>query len=343
MKYQILSLCRRFRVLVAFIVMLFSFGENAATENKVSVVATTQQFAFHSDLATNLNDALIVAGVARGKGEPELFSSQTDECFAGLPPSARAGWNQAVDYYAKIVSPVDWNDRQQFLIRLGLAGAADKSQRARRFTRIARGFMTTATQAYEICHWTDQDNVNRVWIGHLMKRLEVHESAIATRLEVLYGTSWHGLPIRVDVVANALPHGANSIILSPAGGHILASNSVAKDDALEIIFHEASHTVAAGWRGDPLPETLAAAAKELELELPRDLWHVVLFYMTGETVRRILADHGEPNYTPYMNTHGLWKGPWGGYRNAIETVWPDYMDGKSTLTEASVELLKTLK
>jgi len=34
---------------------------------------TTTHLAFHSDLDTNLNDALIVAGVARNNGRPELF------------------------------------------------------------------------------------------------------------------------------------------------------------------------------------------------------------------------------------------------------------------------------
>src|SRR5215471_9535700 len=54
-------------------------------------VATTPHFAFYSDLDTNLNDALIAAGVARKAAKPELFHSEPEEgCFAKLPSSSRA-------------------------------------------------------------------------------------------------------------------------------------------------------------------------------------------------------------------------------------------------------------
>ena len=64
-----------------------------AEEERRALVATTPHFAFHSDLATNLNDALVVAGGARNGGKPELFHTGSEEspCFAELPPSARAG------------------------------------------------------------------------------------------------------------------------------------------------------------------------------------------------------------------------------------------------------------
>lgn len=63
-------------------------------------LATTPRFAFCNDFVTNLNDALIVAGV----------------------------------------SPVRWSERQQSLIRLDLAGLAeDPDARDRRFLEIARG------------------------------------------------------------------------------------------------------------------------------------------------------------------------------------------------------------
>ena len=78
----------------------------ARTPQGRNPVATTPHFAFHSDFATNLNDALMEAGRARNKGNPELFQSGAEQsCFAELAPSARAGWNHAVDFYAEIISP----------------------------------------------------------------------------------------------------------------------------------------------------------------------------------------------------------------------------------------------
>src|SRR5215210_9344112 len=86
-------------------------------------VVTTPRFPFYSDFDTNLNDALIAAGVARKGGKPELLHSGAEvSCFSKLPPSARAAWDGAVDYYAEIISPAEWNDRQQYLLRVQLAG-----------------------------------------------------------------------------------------------------------------------------------------------------------------------------------------------------------------------------
>lgn len=307
-------------------------------------VATTEHFAFHSDLATNLNDALVVAGTARNEGEPEPLGSGAEaECFAELPAPERLGWNLAVDFYAEVVSPGGWSDRPQFLLRLDLAGLAEEGDaRARRFTGLVRGLIAAATPAYQACGWPAQDAENRRWIGALTPRIEAHAPGIASRLEQYYGVPLHGLPIRVDVVPTAPPTGANTVYLSPAGGHVLASSAIDEEDALEIVFHETSHTLMR--HGDPVQKTLAEAATELEVELPRDLWHVVLFYTTGEAVRRALEEAGEPGYTPYLYSYERFgRGPWGRYRDAIETTWPAYLAGERTLAEATAELLQALE
>ncbi|HEX2165241.1 MAG TPA: hypothetical protein VHM02_14950 [Thermoanaerobaculia bacterium] len=305
-------------------------------------VAATAHFAFHSDLATNLHDALLVAGRARGRGEPEpLRAGGEAECFAALAPAVRAGWERAVDYYAEVLSPTSWSDDEQFALRLALAGVEDgpDDQATKDVVRVTRGLLAAAQPAYEACRWPAQDAANRRWIADLLPLLETHEATLARRLERLYATPWHGLPLDVDVVAHAPPVGANSILRSPAGGHLLVSVDNRGLQALETVFHEASHTVSAGWRGDPLPTALRRAADELGVELPRDLWHVVLFYTTGETVRRTLAEAGETGYVPYLEA-GLWDGPWGRFRGAIEAVWPAYLAGERDLASAARELVR---
>ena len=133
-------------------------------------VATTPRFAFYSDFDTNLNDALIAAGVARKGVKPELFHSGDEvSCFGKLPQSALAAWDGAVDYYAKLISPADWSDRQQYLLRVQLAGFDEelKDAGARQFVEIARSFRAAATQAYKACRWAAQDEKNRRWIEEL--------------------------------------------------------------------------------------------------------------------------------------------------------------------------------
>lgn len=332
---------------LGFALSLFLLAPSASFAKGVdhTLLATTPHFAFYSDFATNINDALIVAGAARNKGEPELFRPQPEQgdeedrsCFAELAPSGQAGWNLAVDYYAKVISPTRWNSRQQYLLRVDLAGLGmDFDARARGFARIAQGFRITATPAYAACHWSLQDSKNRRWVDALKPLLSAHEAAMSKRLAELYQTPWHGLPIRVDLVSTAPPVGANTIIAPP---HILLSSAIENRDALEIIHHEASHTLMRP--EDPIKQALADAARKLDVELPRDLWHVVLFFTTGETMRDILSEAGEPEYTPYVYSHDLWSGHWGNFRTAIEATWPTYLNGKRTLAEAASDLLQAL-
>ena len=158
-------------------------------------------------------------------------------------------------------------------------------------------------------------------------------------MEELYQEPWDGLPIQVDVVETVNWAGANSVSRDLGGGHLLISNSYQDLAAIEIVFHEASHLLMG--RGDPLRRALQEAASALDLPLPRDLWHVVLFYTTGEAVRRILNEAGESEYTP-MVYEIFGRSSWGRYRDAIESTWPAYMDGERALSEAAADLIQAL-
>lgn len=328
-------------VILATLLFLFPIG-SAGGES--APLATTTHFVFHSDLMTNLNDALIVAGSARRHEMPELFQEgEGKACFERLAPADRAGWNLAVDYYAEIISPVSWNDRQQILLRYDLAGLESKKDdpRGQGFVEITRGFLTAASHAYGMCRWKAQDAENRAWLHELMPVLADHEEAIGARLESLYDVTWHGLPMRIDIVSTAPDKGANTWILDP-GGHILISTAIERKHALETVFHEASHTLVAPWRPDPLPAALADAAKTLGMDPPGTLWHAVMFYTTGNAIGEILDKAGKPGYTPYVDDNNLWTGSWAPYREPIETIWPAYMEGKSGLKESALALLKAI-
>jgi hypothetical protein len=330
------------QIVFALGVLLLAPGAVLAEGGDPTLVATTPHFAFHSDFATNLNDALVVAGAARKRDQPELFGSgsKAESCFAELPGSARAGWNLAVDYYAEIVSPAGWMGRQQFLLRFDLAGFDDElDERAHTYAGIAEGFRMAAAPAYRACNWPAQDAENRRWIEALTRRLALHGEAIGKRLEQLYGTSWHSLPIRVDAVATA-PHTGANTWTEPA--HILASSAIEDGEALEVVFHEGSHTLMRPQ--DPIQRALAEAARELGVDQEElgDLWHVVLFHTTGQAVRGVLEAAGEPGYTIYFDAHDLWQGPWGRFREAVESTWPAYLSGERSLNQAATDLVRAL-
>jgi hypothetical protein len=289
-------------------------------------VATTPHFAFCSDFATNLNDALIAAGVARRANKAEIFHGGSEKaCFDELPAAERAAWTRAVDYYSDIVSPAQFTGRQQILPRLELAGVVKKEELTnvaeQRFLEIISGFRTAAAPAYERCRWPSQDAGNRRWIDNVLPLLALHEQTFGQRLPQLYGARWAGLPFRVDVVETVSYAGADSVGLRPPDGlHILVSSSNSGNQdraALEVVFHEASHFLTG--LNTPLSPALAAAARDVGGTVRGDLTHPVHFFMTGEAVRRVLEKPGEPPYTPYLYANGLFSD---GFRDAIKKTWP---------------------
>jgi hypothetical protein len=334
---------QRARVLLGLAMLVAAPQRSLVAGPARTAAATTPHFAFYSDFETNLNDALINAGVARKFHHPELFHDGDEvACFGKLPPALRAAWNRALDYYAEIISPAGANDRKRYLIRARLAGFDDEREDARdgQFVNIAQSFRAAAAPAYRECRWAAQDETNRHWIAALQPRLAAHEQAIATRLPQLYRKPWGDLPIPVDVVQTVDWSGANTILRDPAGGHILISIENEGQDALEIVFHESSHLFMR--RNDPLQQALEGAASVAHWQLPGDLPHVVLFYITGEAVRRILEEGGERGYRPAV--YRIYdRGTWVEYREPIETAWRPYLDGERSLADAAASLVETLR
>lgn len=306
-------------------------------------VLTTAHFAIYSDFNVNLNDALINTGLARRNKKPELFHAGADAaCFDKLSQPARAAWDRAVDYYAEVVSPGDFTSRQQFLIRLKLAGFDGDwhSGAGAEVVDIAEHFRSAAATAYTACRWAAQDESNRRWIADIQPRLAADEEKIAGRLEQLYVKRWKTLPILVDVVETVNWAGANTSWSDAGQGHILIANQPAGPSGLETLFHESSHVLMD--RTDPVRAALDAAAKSAGFRPPNDLWHLVLFYTTGEAVRPILDAHGPPVYTP-MLYEIFGRGTWVEYRQALEKTWLPYVQGKKSLTEAAADFIDAIR
>src|SRR5688500_18964292 len=144
-----------------------------------NAVLTTQHFAFHSDFAVNLNDALVVDFIASRDGRPGLFATGAEKaCFDALPESSRAGWARAAEYYrANRSTPA-----QLLLLRLELGGLVQRELLPEGASRqVLEAFATArsdAAAAYRQCRWPSQDATNRAWIAGLQPLLSAHEAAL---------------------------------------------------------------------------------------------------------------------------------------------------------------------
>lgn len=140
----------------------------------------------------------------------------------------------------------------------------------------------------------------------------------------------------MDVVSYAGPFGG-STTLDPV--HITISSTDARNQGMagfEILFHEASHALAGA--------VFAGIAKECrarDMPIPRDLWHALLFYTTGQMVKRLIEQRGAASsYTPYAYRYGLYDRGWQDYQRALERYWQPYLDGKVSFDRALSELVE---
>jgi hypothetical protein len=310
-------------------------GSSWAQPEQSKPVALTPHFAFFSDLAANLNDALIATGRARRLNRQELFQTGPEKgCFDKLTAAERVGWTRAVDYFAEVVAPFGVSAREQILFRIELMAGSDWAKGDdRTFMAIARSMRAAAMPAYERCRWAAQDAGNHRWIEHVVALLNVHERALGERLAQVYGASWVGTPYRVDVVDSV---GGNAQVFVPAGPHILVSSSAPDNQdraALEAVFHEGSHPLAG-----KIEEAVKRAVSAHSNAAPSDLSHAVIFYLTGETVRRVFEQGGEP-YTPWLYALKLWPD---NVRDALPKSLSPYLNGQGTLVEAIDDLVQAL-
>ncbi|HEY0783668.1 MAG TPA: hypothetical protein VGE98_14505, partial [Thermoanaerobaculia bacterium] len=101
------------------------------------------------------------------------------------------------------------------------------------------------------------------------------------------------------------------------------------DVATETIFHEASHVV-----DEQITRAVAEEAARQHVKPHDDLWHAILFFTTGELVRRELGKGDDPSYTPYAVRFGVWERGWQALHAALETEWRPYLDGKTSYESA---------
>ena len=88
--------------------------------------------------------------------------------------------------------------------------------------------------------------------------------------------------------------------------------------------------------------------RERDKPIPRDFWHALLFYTTGEIVRRDVEygtmtftseqTNGPSAYLPYAARFGLYSGSWEHFRGLLDLYWLPYLDGKVSFETAMARL-----
>lgn len=200
--------------------------------------------------------------------------------------------------------------------------------------------LLTAAPIYRKHWWASHTKANAFFIARVSGMLDESAEELIAAHEAVYGESW---PDRIRVYVT--PYGGSLGAYSMGGkegGWIVTVSSLDRGHyglgALEVIFHEASHSIV-----HPRHGTVAAALKMAAgegREPPRDLWHAILFATTSELVRRYLEERGI-EYTPFAED--LLTRAWPQYRVPIETHWYPYLDGQGTLESAIANVVGAIE
>jgi hypothetical protein len=204
-----------------------------------------------------------------------------------------------------------------------------------------------AAPVYRAHWWAQQDRANRDWIAQVAPIIQKMGVELSGQLSDVYQRPWPSQRLRVDVVWYAGPFGAYTS-LDPI--HVTISSHDPRNRSVygfEVLFHEASHALAGA-----VTAAIAHNFRDRDKPIPRDFWHALLFYTTGEIVRRDVEygtmtftneqTSGPSAYLPYAARFGLYSGSWEHFRGLLDLYWLPYLDGKVSFDTAMARLAEDM-
>jgi hypothetical protein len=333
-------------------------------------------FELHSGFWINLHHMLYYEAKQRespanatqkSNAVPQLKLRTMGDPGASLNPAERQSWDSSVAYYAANYADKDLlfntdlmllkNQLEDFEDCDELSGKRKKTCDAGLPPKITQ-ILETAAPIYRAHLWADQDRANRRWIARVAPLVEEQGVGISERLADIYQTKWPREKIRVDVTAYANWAGAYTT-LDPLRVTISSTDSRNQgNEAFEVLFHEASHGIA-----EPVQQAIIRECRQRNKAIPRDLWHALIFYTTGEVIKPLLNDGprqpqgkqdsgisspdpapgiARDTYIPYAVREGLYERGWKDYLELLTRFWQPYLDSKSTFDDAIARMVSAL-
>jgi hypothetical protein len=331
-------------------------------------------FEFHSGFWINLHHELYFEAKQREAnsipatkntpaGQPKI-NTMRDSATA-LTPAEQAAWETAVKFYLANYADKDLLFNLDLILlknQLGdfedcddLSGAHKKTCDAGLPGKITP-VLDAAAPVYRAHLWPEQDRANRRWVTRVAPLVEEQGVGISQRLADIYQAKWPRYKIRVEIAARANWAGAYTT-LDPLRVTISSTDAANQgDQALEVLFHEASHGLA-----KPVEDAIARECRQRNKAIPRDLWHALIFYTTGEVMKPVLSGNAKPpaesrgsdsshpdrppaadQYIPYAVREGLYERGWNDYLQLLTRFWQPYLDGTATFDDAIARMVSSL-
>ena len=290
-------------------------------------------FQFQNNFWVNLHH------VIRGDARRASLNLPPMVPFASLSAAEQAAWSRALDAYANLATRSLVFDPELVRINNLLTRVNTRAVAEASLDGAIRSALNAGAPVYRAHGWAAQQQMNDAWIAAMRPRVEPHVDAMTRALASAYHATWRPQPIVVDACAEAGPTSAYTTGGPPnTAGHTtidVRSDRNAGDTGVEIMFHEASHTL-----DDQIIAALERAAVQQHASLPGNLPHALLFYTTGELMRRELARTGRPDYIPYGDRFQVYRNGWERFRDALGRDWQSYLDGRTAFDDALKALVR---
>lgn len=333
-----------------------------------SIYGPLPVFEFHSSFWVNLHHFLyheararLAAKEAQDSGAKSAAPALKSAPASGVTLTAaeQKKWDDAVAYYIANYANKDMVINIDLILLKNQLGDFEDCDEltGKKKPRCDAGLpgrigplLEAVAPVYRAHWWADQDRANRRWVTRVAPLVREQGVGLSERLADIYQTHWPQDKIRVDVCAFANPAGAYTT-LDPLRVTIASTDPRNQGaEALEVLFHEASHGIA-----EPVEIAIARECKQREKPIPRDLWHALIFYTTGEVLRPVLQDSSsdkgggdaptqkaKPNTVPYALSDILTQRGWEQYHLLLVLYWQPYLDGKVNFEDAIAHLVSAV-
>jgi hypothetical protein len=294
-------------------------------------------FRFHNSFWSNLHHFLYVVG--RGRNDPRearrpvIAAALEDELRgAGTLGSAeRTAWDEAVFFYRNGPSKLNAVfDKTLSGNARAIAAAADAPALGAAVPDQALAqTLQSAAPIYRKVWWERHRAANASHVAEMQALIQKHGQAVLARLMRAYAEPWPLDGRAIEICGYANWSGA----YSTDGGLIVVSSldPLTKGaHGFEILFHEAIHQ----W-DDQVFEVLRAEARRQNKQVPANLSHAMIFYTSGDAVRREISGH-----VTYAELNGMWKfGSFAPFKAALDRAWLPWLDGEITRQAALARLI----
>jgi hypothetical protein len=344
--------------------LLIAAAPSCPAQEVESIYGPLPVFEFHSGFWVNLHHFLYHEARARQAAKDAAKNSApalktTPGATVTLTPTEQKTWDQVISYYTANYTGKDLVVNIDLMLLKNQLGDFEDCDEllGKKKPRCDAGLpgnigpiLEAAAPIYRAHWWADQDRSNRRWVVRVAPLVREQGVGLSERLADIYQAPWPREKIRVDVCAYANSPGAYTT-LDPLRVTIASTDPRNQGpEALEVLFHEASHGIA-----QPVEAAISRECKQRDKPIPRDLWHALIFYTTGEVLRPVIketdADKSagdsapqKPKSTgvPYALRDILTQRGWDQYHVLLLLYWQPYLDGKVNFEDAIAHLVSAV-